>query len=184
MRKYLTALTISVVAVLMIIGCGTPRTEPTTEGRKGTTTTPTAGTERAGETTPSTPQAVIRATGPSGTPITAGTWILTVRETEIKEKVGKIETKTGQFVVVEIDLTNKDSVSRSVAPNDFTLINGSTTFKPMETGDEDLTPSRTIPAGKTEDVKAVFKVMHGMRSFSLIFEPADGTPVRIGVSIP
>lgn len=124
------------------------------------------------------------ATADIGEPASAGAWTLVVREAEYDDAFGDLAVESGQLLKVEVDLTNSSGADLKVSPTDFMLSDGTAYTLPLETGPE-LTPERLIPAGKTEDVSAVFSIPEDRAEvpLTLIFQPAEGEPVSIRVTI-
>lgn len=116
---------------------------------------------------------------------TAGPWTLFITGAEFGDSVSDLSAQPdGTLLKVEMELSNSSAADLMVTPSDFMLSDGTAYTLPLDTGPE-LTPERLIPSGKTEDLSAVFSIPAERvdAALGLIFQPAEGDPVSISVSI-
>lgn len=115
----------------------------------------------------------------------AGPWTLLVTEAEFEDSFGDLSAQPGGTLLkVEMDLGNSSASDLKVTPSDFTLSDGTAYTLPLGARPE-LTPERLVSAGETEDLSAVFSIPaeRADAALGLIFQPAEGDPVSIAVSI-
>jgi len=184
MRRSLTALLVLSALLLSsaLAGCALPGAdEPVVTDPADPATPPSEAT------TPAVPpeadtEVVSIALGEEGT---AGPWTLFVEEAEFGDSFGDLSAQGGDALLkVEVELSNSSASDLMVTPSDFMLSDGSAYTLPLETGPA-LTPERLVPAGKTENLSAVFRIPPERidAALGLIFQPAEGDPVSIAVSI-
>jgi hypothetical protein len=115
----------------------------------------------------------------------AGPWTLFVEEAEFGDSFGDLSAQPGGTLLkVEVELSNSSASGLMVTPSDFMLSDGNAYTLPLETGPA-LTPERLVPAGGTEILTAVFSIPQERidAPLGLIFQPAEGEPVSIAVTI-
>ena len=169
------------LAAALVAGCALPRaeepavTDPVDPGAPPS--------EIATPAIPSDPEAVF-ASAELGEPAAAGIWTLTVLEAEYDSVFGDLSAERGELLMLDIDIANSSAADLMVSPSDFTVFDGTASVLPLR-GDPGLTPERLVPAGATVGVSAVFEIPEepAESSLELLFQPAEGDPVTIVVTV-
>lgn len=183
MRRHLNALLLLSVLLLstVLAGCALPRGDEPAATVPADSATPPSEVVTPAVPPPTESEVVSIELGEAGT---AGPWTLVVREAEYARSFGDLAVESGTLLKLEIDLTNSSRSDLMVTPSDFMVSDGTAYTLPLMTGPE-LTPERLIPAGETEDLKAVFSIPEERAEspLGLIFQPAEGDPVSIAVTL-
>jgi len=180
-RRFMVLPLVLALAGALLAGCALPRAQDAAAPEPVDSAAPPQ--DMASPAVPEGDEAET-VTAAVGEPAQAGPWTLTVTEAEYGDSFGDLAVTSGSLLRVEADLSNSSSGDLKVAPTDFMLSDGAAYTLPMETGPE-LTPEALVPAGGTEDVSMVFNIPEDRAEapLTLIFQPAEGDPVSIRVTI-
>ena len=186
MRRLITlAMPLALAVAVLLSGCALPGTGQS--GPADPADDPVA--PETGVSTPAVPmpgESTV-AEGALGDPVTAGPWTLVVREAEFGDAFGALMARESELVRLDIALTNSSAADLAVTPSDFLLSDGTSSTLPVQ-GDPALTPEALLAAGETVELSAVYAVAPEPAEgdgppLSLLFQPAEGDPVTIEVSV-
>jgi hypothetical protein len=123
-------------------------------------------------------------TGTQGTPSRLGSWTVTVREAEFGGGNDDVEVPSGmRRLKIEVDLTNESEGSLTTARSDWTLISSDSAHQVLEASEREKQGERTFSAGDEEDVTVNFAVPSATESYVLRFEPSEGGPGALEVTL-